>query len=98
MRHFSLRTKLLGALLGVGLVALVATGWQAYRRAETALRQAAINHLTSIREERRRQIESYFGNVRRDALTLAESRDLTGAMAEFMAAYRDFEAEVARER
>jgi PAS domain S-box-containing protein len=97
VRNLSLRTKLLGALLGVGLVALVATGWQAYRRAETALRQAAINHLTSIREERRRQIESYFGNVRRDALTLAESRDLTGAMAEFMAAYRDFEAEVARE-
>src|SRR5260370_82212 len=34
-------------------IALVATGWQAYRRAETALRQASINHLTSIREERR---------------------------------------------
>jgi PAS domain S-box-containing protein len=96
VRNLSLRTKLLAALLGVGLVALVATGWQAYRRAETALRQASINHLTSIREERRRQIETYFGNVRRDALTLAESRDITGAMAEFKAAYRELEAEVAR--
>jgi methyl-accepting chemotaxis protein len=86
VRDLSLRTKLLAALLGVGLVALVATGWQAYLRAEAGLRQASINHLTSIREERRRQIESYFGNVRRDALTLAESRDLTGAMAEFKAA------------
>jgi len=97
VRNLSLRTKLLAALLGVGLVALVATGWQAYRRAEAALQQTSINHLTSIREERRRQIETYFGNVRRDALTLAESRDISGAMGEFTAAYRDLEAEVARE-
>ena len=96
MRNRSLRTKLLGAFLGVGLLALLVTGWQAYRRAETALRQASINHLTSIREERRRQIETYFGNVRRDGLTLAESRDITAAMVQFKAAYQDLDMEAAR--
>jgi PAS domain S-box-containing protein len=94
VRNLSLRTKLLGALLGVGLLALLVTGWQAYRRAEAALRQASINHLTSIREERRHEIETYFENVRRDGLTLAESRDITAAMGQFKVAFRDLEAEV----
>jgi hypothetical protein len=35
-------------LLGVGLLTLLVTAWQADRRAETALRQAAVNQLTSI--------------------------------------------------
>ena len=96
MKNLSLRTKLLAALLGVGLVALVATGGQAYRRAEAALRQASIDRLTSIREERKSQIETFFKNVRRDGLTLAESRDITDAMQEFKTAYRDLETEVAR--
>jgi class 3 adenylate cyclase/PAS domain-containing protein len=79
----------------VGLLALLATGWQADQRAETSLRRAAINQLTAIRTERKRQIEAYFAGVRRDSLTLAESRDVTAAMAEFGAAYRNFEAHVA---
>jgi hypothetical protein len=37
VRNLSLRSKLLDALLGVGLLAVLVTGWQAYRRAETAL-------------------------------------------------------------
>jgi len=96
VKNLSVRTKLLGALLGVGLLTLLVTGWQADRRAEAALRQAAINHLTSIREERRLQIEQYFVSVRRDALRLAESREITAAMREFKAAHRAFATEVAR--
>src|SRR5215471_14446085 len=96
MGNLSLRTKLLGSLLGVGLLTLLVTGWQADRRAEAALRQAAINQLTAIREERRLEIEQYFANVRRDALRLAESREISTAMRELKAAHRAFESEVAR--
>src|SRR5215510_11591989 len=96
MHHLTLRTKLLGALLGVGLLTLLVTGWQAYQHAEAALQQAAINHLTSIREERRRQIEAYFASVRQDGLRLAESHEIIEAMREFKAAHRAFEAEVAQ--
>jgi methyl-accepting chemotaxis protein len=95
VRNLALRTKLLGALLAVGLLTLLVTGWQAYRRAEAALQQAAINHLTSIREERRLQIEAYFASVRQDGLRLAESREIIDAMQEFKDAHRVFEAEVA---
>jgi PAS domain S-box-containing protein len=92
----SLRSKLLAALLGVGLLALLVTGWQADRRAETALREGSINHLTSIRDERKRQIETYFHNVRRDGLAFAASRDIRAAIEEFKTAHRDFELDVAR--
>src|SRR5438309_33769 len=91
----SLRTRLLCALLGVGLLALLATGWQADQRAEVSLRRTAIDQLTSIRAERKRQIEAYFAGVRRDVLTLAESRDVIAAMEEFRTAYRSLEAQVA---
>src|SRR5262249_45351824 len=93
MRNLPVRAKLVGSLLGVGLLTLLMTGWQADRRAEAALRKAAINQLTSIREERRLEIEQYFANVRRDALRLAESREISTAMREFKAAHRVFEAE-----
>ena len=42
----------------MGLLALLATGWQADQRAEVSLRRTAINQLTSIRAERKRQIDS----------------------------------------
>src|SRR5262249_10397684 len=58
--------------------------------------QAAINHLTSIREERRRQIEAYFASVRRDGLRLAESHEIIDAMRGVKDAHRAFAAEVAR--
>jgi PAS domain S-box-containing protein len=80
----------------VGVLAVLVTGWQASRRAEAALHQASINQLTLIRDERRRQIETFFANVRRDGLTLAESRDITAAMPRIEAAYRALQAEVAR--
>jgi PAS domain S-box-containing protein len=96
VRLLSLRNKLLAALLGVGLLTLVATGVQAYRRAEAALHEASTSQLTSVREERRRQIEVYFAERRRDALSLAESRDITTAMGAFAIAFQDLQAAMAR--
>src|SRR5437762_14173167 len=95
LKPVSLRTRLLAALLAVGLLALLATGWQADQGAEVSLRRAAINQLTSIRAERKRQIEAYVAGVRRGVLTLAGSRDVIAAMEEFRAACRGLEAQVA---
>ena len=68
MRKLSLRNRLLASLLGVGLLTLLVAGLQADRRAQAALRTAAIHHLTSIREERRLQIEAYLAGIRRDGM------------------------------
>ena len=96
MRKFSLRNRLLASLLGVGLLTLLVAGLQADRRAQAALRTAAIHHLTSIREERRLQIEAYLVGIRRDGMNLAESRAVIAAMRDFKAAFRAFTAEIAR--
>src|SRR5213083_64077 len=96
MRKFSLRNRLLASLLGVGLLTLLVAGLQADRRAQAALRTAAIHHLTSIREERRLQIEAYLVGIRRDGMNLAESRAGIAAMRDFKAAFRAFTAEIAR--
>jgi len=96
LANVSLRHKLLGALLAVGLLGVFVTGWQAYRRAERALQQISINQLTSVLEERRRAIEGYFADVQREALRLAESSVVTGAIAEFSAACRALERQVER--
>jgi len=42
VRLLSLRNKLLAALLGVGLLTLVATGVQAYRRAEAEAKEKTV--------------------------------------------------------
>ena len=96
MRKLSLRNRLLASLLGVGLLTLLVAGLQADRRAQAALRTAAIHHLTSIREERRLQIEAYLVGIRRDGMNLAESRAVIAAMRDFKAAFRAFTAEIAR--
>jgi PAS domain S-box-containing protein len=94
-RGISLRTRLLAALLGVGLLAVLATGWQASRRAEASLREAAISQLTSVRAERARQIEAYFAGVRRDVGWLAESREIAAAMRDLGEGCRDLRSRVA---
>ena len=95
MRSLALRTKLLGALLGVGLLTLLVTGWQAYRRAE---RRCNRRRLTTSRRSARSvgSRSAYFASVRQDGLRLAESHEIIEAMREFKAAYRAFEAEVAQ--
>src|SRR5439155_1669480 len=75
---------------------LLVAGLQADRRAQAALPTAAIHHLTSIREERRLQIEAYLAGIRRDGMNLAESRAVIAAMRDFKAAFRAFTAEIAR--
>jgi PAS domain S-box-containing protein len=55
-----------------------------------------MQQLTSVREERRLQIEAYFANVQRDARRLAELPAIATALVELKAAYRVFEVELTR--
>lgn len=94
MRPGGLRFKLVLALVSVGALAVAVTGWEGYRRARSALEAAAVNQLTSVREERRRAMESYFAQLRLETATLAESRLIGDAMRRFAAAFADLERRV----
>ena len=73
LRDLSLRTKLVLALMAVGVAAVAITGVEGYRRARRALEVDALNQLTAVREERRRAVEAHFARLRLETTTLAEN-------------------------
>jgi signal transduction histidine kinase len=74
MKRPGLKTKLQVAFLLIGLFSVGVTGWQSYENAKDALEKSTFSHLTAIRETKKRQIESYMGTIRNQAITLSEDR------------------------
>ena len=96
LRNLSLRTKLVLALLAVGVLAVAVTGGESYRRARRALEADAVNQLTAVREERRRAVEAHFARLRLETTTLAETSLVGEAMRRFAAAWDDLERQAQR--
>jgi methyl-accepting chemotaxis protein len=72
-RNRRLQTKLLSVFVGIGLLAVLVTGWQGYYSAKRALEQASFNALTALREVKKRQIEAYFAQLRHQIVAFAEN-------------------------
>jgi class 3 adenylate cyclase/HAMP domain-containing protein len=83
---FSLKHKLFASLLLIGLAAVSMTSYLGYTRAKTALESSIFNHLTSVREARADQIESYFNSIGREAEVLAATRMALEASRQFRSA------------
>ena len=66
-----LKTKLQLSFVLIGIVSISITGWQAYRSARSSLEEATFQRLTALRQSRRRQVESYFADIRNKVLTIA---------------------------
>ena len=69
---FSLKHKLFASLLLIGLLAVSMTSYLGYTRAKTALERSIFTHLTSVREARADQIESYFKSISDEANDLTD--------------------------
>lgn len=83
----SYRTKLQAAFVGLAVLAIVATGWEAGFGAASALRTATFERLTVIRQTRTRQIERYFEDVNSHVLALAADASSVAALAELERAW-----------
>lgn len=83
MKNLGLKTKLLVSFLLVGLLSVVVTGWQSFVNARDALEKITFDRLTSIRETKKRQIESYFTQIQNQIATLAEDRMIIEATKQF---------------
>ena len=79
----NIRTKLMTALLGIGVLATAITASIAYFNAYNALELAEENKLTLVKEDRASQIEDYFKNIRSQVLTFSESRTVIEGMKLF---------------
>lgn len=89
--RWGLAAKLFAVLLLLGAVAVLITGVLGYVRARDALEQAIFNQLTSAREVKTRQIETYFRTINAELRLLASSKMVVDATREFRAAVEELE-------
>ena len=86
--RWSIRTKLMGLLVLLGLVTLGVTGTVAYLKNYKSVQRDVMNQLTGVTRTRRAQIETYYRNIHNHVETLSEDRMFTDAMRDFSKAYR----------
>ena len=84
-----LKTKLQISFLSFGLLSVALTGWQSYEYARSSLTSLTFDRITSIRETKKHQIETYFHQLRNQIVTLAEDRMTVAAMKEYAVLLRD---------
>lgn len=96
-RTLPLKTKLQLSFVLIGLFSIGITGWQAFENARTALESITFERLTSIREIKKRQIESYFQQIRYEIQTLAENRAVVDGLERLTNTYGRIPADRRRE-
>ncbi|WP_341660834.1 methyl-accepting chemotaxis protein [Vibrio sp.] len=91
-------TKIVIASTLLCSVAVVATGtfvgWKASTLSEQALYQRAMSQLTSIRENKKSEIENYFQQIRGQMVTVANSIGVRDAMVAFSDTFERYPVEL----
>lgn len=73
LRQLSIRSKLLAMLLLSGILCLAATGFVADRSGSQSLRASIFGQLTTLRENKKSEIERYFRQLEQDFAALAQT-------------------------
>lgn len=81
--HWGLAVKLFAILTLLGAVAVLVTGVLGYFRARDALEQAVFDQLTTIRQTKARQVETYFNTINSELRLLASSKMVADATRAF---------------
>ena len=94
---FKLKTKLQLSFLLIGLLSVSLTSWVVFENARNTIESITFDRLTSIRETKKRQIESYFQQIRNQAITLSEDRMTIEATRGFIGAFKKIQFPLQRE-
>ncbi len=89
-----IRAKVLILALAVAIPSTVVVGAIGYFSGKAAIRQAKLDHLTSIRASKSNQIEFYFRQIRNQARTFSEDRMVVEAMRGLASAFGDLGQEI----
>ncbi|VEP17394.1 putative Cyclase [Hyella patelloides LEGE 07179] len=76
-------------LLAVSISSIIAIAYIGYSSGQQALSQSIFNQLTSLRESKAYQIETYFKNLRSQVQTISEMPSIPNTMREFQEAYQE---------
>ena len=88
-KNFSIKTKLISTFFLVGILSIIITGGLCYLHSKNTLEEVYTEKLASIRETKKQQIETYFNQIRNQAITLSENHMIINAMNQFKAAVYD---------
>jgi anti-anti-sigma regulatory factor/HAMP domain-containing protein len=94
MQDWSIRVRVLVVLATVAVISIGAMAVVSYRLGSVTLEQQAFDRLTSVRELKGWQVESYFRTIRDQVLTHSENRMMVEAVREFAAAASELGAEL----
>ena len=95
-RHLSIRARVLLVLVAVALISVGTILGVAYRLGVATLTEQALDQLTSVREMKGAQIESYFELIDDQLVTLSEDRMVVAALREFSNAAGTLEEDLRR--
>jgi len=79
------------SFLIIGVLSVGITGWLDYENAKSSLEEAYFKKLTAIRETKKRQIETYFNQIRNQIITFSEDKMIINAMKQFKKAFYGIE-------
>ena len=84
--RLGIRSKFLFVLLGSTIACVLITAFQGLVQTQTALNNSIYQHLVSLRENRKEQIEHYFKEKNAEMLVFSQNPAVVTAMREFNAA------------
>ena len=91
--RWGLSLRLFAILTLLGAIAVLVTGTLGYVRAHDALEQAIYNQLTTARQIKARQVETYFRTIHAELRLLATSKMVVEASREFRVAFNELDRE-----
>ena len=91
--RWGLALRLFAILTLLGAIAVLVTGVLGYVRARDALEQAIYNQLTTAREIKARQVETYFRTIHAELRLLATSKMVVESTREFRSAFNELARE-----
>ena len=72
-QRLKIRTKIFAAFLSIGIIPILITGIISLNRAGSALTQQAFSQLESIREVKKKHLEAFFDEQKKDIAILMET-------------------------
>jgi methyl-accepting chemotaxis protein len=82
-------TKIIMLFLIAGIIPFAINGILSYRAASTSLKEQAFNHLVSLREMKKMEIEDYFSSIRKQIDILSKDRMIVGLMKALKVSYKN---------
>ena len=89
-----LRVQLLSVFAVLGLLSISIIAIESTQVGSSALHEKSSNMLTSITENKAREIESYFHQIQNQVLTYSENKMIIDAMRDFSSSYYELEGQL----